>query len=84
MLSANTTLGLFRGLTTFGQLWYDWDGTTYTLEAPINIVDSPAYVSAFRIMAYPAIEPSSLSAIPWIHARHGAKLVSLGSTQVFI
>ncbi|KIL67750.1 glycoside hydrolase family 20 protein [Amanita muscaria Koide BX008] len=43
VLSANTTLGLFRGLTTFGQLWYDWDGTTYTLEAPINIVDSPAY-----------------------------------------
>ncbi|KAG6845602.1 hypothetical protein H0H87_006655 [Tephrocybe sp. NHM501043] len=42
-LKANSTLGLFRGLTTFGQLWYDWEGTQYTLEAPFNIVDSPAY-----------------------------------------
>lgn len=44
VLKANSTLGLFRGLTTFGQLWYDWDGTTYSLEAPFNIVDAPAYV----------------------------------------
>ncbi|KAG6818386.1 hypothetical protein H0H93_005346, partial [Arthromyces matolae] len=42
-LSANSTLGLFRGLTTFGQLWYYWDGTTYTLQAPVHIQDSPAY-----------------------------------------
>ncbi|GLB38605.1 putative beta-acetyl hexosaminidase like [Lyophyllum shimeji] len=42
-LKANSTLGLFRGLTTFGQLWYDLNGATYTLEAPFNIVDSPAY-----------------------------------------
>jgi len=42
-LKANSTLGLFRGLTTFGQLWYDLQGTTYTLAAPFNIVDSPAY-----------------------------------------
>jgi hexosaminidase len=44
-LKANSTLGLFRGLTTFGQLWYEFDGTTYTLEAPIQIDDAPAYVS---------------------------------------
>lgn len=43
-LQANSTLGLFRGLTTFGQLWYDWQGMTYTLQAPFNIVDAPAYV----------------------------------------
>lgn len=43
-LTANSTLGLFRGLTTFGQLWYDLKGTTYTLEAPYQIVDAPAYV----------------------------------------
>ena len=43
-LKANSTLGLFRGLTTFGQLWYEYDGTTYTLEAPIQIQDAPAYV----------------------------------------
>ncbi|KAF9445169.1 hypothetical protein P691DRAFT_676214 [Macrolepiota fuliginosa MF-IS2] len=39
MLSANTALGLFRGLTTFGQLWYDLDGTMYTLQAPIQVTD---------------------------------------------
>ncbi|TFK34865.1 beta-hexosaminidase [Crucibulum laeve] len=43
VLKANSTLGLFRGLTTFGQLWYDWAGTTYTLQAPFSIVDAPAY-----------------------------------------
>ncbi|KAF7365624.1 Beta-hexosaminidase [Mycena venus] len=43
VLKANSTLGLFRGLTTFGQLWYDWEGTTYSLSAPIQISDSPAY-----------------------------------------
>lgn len=37
------TLGLLRGLTTFGQLWYDVDGMTYTMEAPISITDAPAY-----------------------------------------
>ncbi|KAF5343337.1 hypothetical protein D9758_014168 [Tetrapyrgos nigripes] len=40
-LKANSTLGLFRGLTTFSQLWYDLDGTAYTVEAPIAIVDEP-------------------------------------------
>ncbi|KAF8158430.1 beta-hexosaminidase [Crassisporium funariophilum] len=43
VLQANSTLGLFRGLTTFSQLWYELGRDTYTLEAPINIVDSPAY-----------------------------------------
>ncbi|KAJ3762740.1 N-acetylhexosaminidase [Lentinula raphanica] len=42
-IKANSTLGLFRGLTTFGQLWYDLNNTTYTVEAPIAITDSPAY-----------------------------------------
>jgi hexosaminidase len=45
-LSANSTLGLLRGLTTFEQLWYDLNGAaTYTLEAPISITDAPAFVS---------------------------------------
>ncbi|KAJ6622696.1 N-acetylhexosaminidase [Mycena sp. CBHHK59/15] len=43
VLKANSTLGLFRGLTTFEQLWYDWQGTTYSLSAPIQISDAPAY-----------------------------------------
>ncbi|KAF8133373.1 glycoside hydrolase family 20 protein [Boletus edulis] len=42
-LSANSTLGLYRGLTTFGQMWYYYGGKTYTLEAPISIKDAPAY-----------------------------------------
>ena len=43
-LTANSTLGLYRGLTTFGQLWYEVDGTTYTNVAPLKVEDSPAYV----------------------------------------
>ncbi|KAL0064340.1 Glucosamine-6-phosphate isomerase (Glucosamine-6-phosphate deaminase) (GNPDA) (GlcN6P deaminase) [Marasmius tenuissimus] len=43
-LQANSSLGLFRGLTTFGQLWYDLDGATYTTMAPVTVSnDSPAY-----------------------------------------
>ncbi|KAN0087813.1 glycoside hydrolase family 20 protein [Tylopilus felleus] len=42
-LVANSTLGLYRGLTTFGQLWYYYNNVTYTLEAPIAITDAPAY-----------------------------------------
>ena len=47
-LTANSTLGLLRGLTTFTQLWYYVDDTVYTYEAPISIPsDYPAYVSSF-------------------------------------
>ena len=49
-LKANSTLGLFRGLTTFGQLWYEFDGTTYTLEAPIQISDAPTYVRSNTVV----------------------------------
>ncbi|ETW82220.1 glycoside hydrolase family 20 protein [Heterobasidion irregulare TC 32-1] len=42
-LTANSTLGLFRGLTTFEQMWYWWDSEIYTLEAPITIEDAPVY-----------------------------------------
>jgi hexosaminidase len=45
-LSAKTTLGLFRGLATFSQLWYTVDGTVYTLSAPFEIEDAPAFVRA--------------------------------------
>jgi hexosaminidase len=44
VLTANSTLGLFRGLTTFSQLWYTSGSTIYTVEAPITIWDKPAYV----------------------------------------
>lgn len=45
VLTANTTLGLFRGLVTFSQLWYTLDdGEVYTLSAPVSIEDAPVYV----------------------------------------
>jgi hexosaminidase len=48
-LTANSTLGLYRGLTTFNQLFYYYGGVTYTLIAPVAITDTPAYVSTYRI-----------------------------------
>ncbi|KAI0354793.1 N-acetylhexosaminidase [Trametes cingulata] len=42
-ITANSTLGLLRGLTTFEQLWYEFSGQVYTVEAPVSIADSPAY-----------------------------------------
>ncbi|OAX33954.1 hypothetical protein K503DRAFT_480623 [Rhizopogon vinicolor AM-OR11-026] len=48
-LTANSTLGLYRGLTTFNQLFYYYSGVTYTLLAPIAITDTPAYVGICRI-----------------------------------
>ena len=50
-LTANSTLGLLRGLTTFGQLWYAYEGTTYALETPVTIEDSPVYV---RMIVWPS------------------------------
>lgn len=48
VMSANTTLGLLRGLSTFEQLWYTYNGTIYTTNTPLTIVnDSPAYVNRF-------------------------------------
>ncbi|OJA10119.1 hypothetical protein AZE42_10643 [Rhizopogon vesiculosus] len=42
-LTANSTLGLYRGLTTFNQPFYYCDGVTYILLAPIAITDAPVY-----------------------------------------
>ncbi|KAI0060417.1 N-acetylhexosaminidase [Artomyces pyxidatus] len=43
VISANSTLGLFRGLTTFGQLWYYSGGIVYAINQPTQIKDAPAY-----------------------------------------
>ncbi|KAI0049453.1 glycoside hydrolase family 20 protein [Auriscalpium vulgare] len=43
LITADSTLGLLRGLTTFGQLWYFHSGQLYTLSAPVHVEDSPAY-----------------------------------------
>jgi hexosaminidase len=55
-LKANSTLGLLRGLTTFGQIWYQLDDSQFTLEAPFNIVDSPAYVRALYTLVRVGVE----------------------------
>ena len=97
VLGAASTLGLFRGLNTFAQLWYaydhgeealDLDGkdcegdgvvVVYTLSAPVAIRDSPAYVSLFRLFFY-SLRMLTMGvdtvAISWVHAGHGAELVS--------
>jgi hexosaminidase len=53
VLKANSTLGLFRGLNTFSQLWFTVQGTVYTIGAPVEIQDSPAYVRARPWMRFP-------------------------------
>lgn len=45
LLVANSTLGLLRGLSTFEQLWYTYGKYIYTLNAPLDVTDKPAYVS---------------------------------------
>jgi len=53
-ITANSSLGLFRGLTTFEQLFYfDGENTTYTYQAPVQISDTPAYV---RIFSFPKFQ----------------------------
>ncbi|KAG8857991.1 N-acetyl-glucosamine-6-phosphate deacetylase [Tulasnella sp. 330] len=42
-LVANNALGLFRGLTTFTQLFYVSGSTIYTYAAPVAIKDQPAF-----------------------------------------
>lgn len=49
LLRANSTLGLFRGLNTFSQLWYTVNGMVYMLGVPLAIQDSPAYVCAWFV-----------------------------------
>lgn len=73
-LTANSTLGLLRGLTTFSQLWYHYNGTVYTVEAPFDIDDAPAYVRELVVCGC-MLELIVLLALPRIHAGHGQELV---------
>jgi hexosaminidase len=63
VLTANSTLGLYRGLTTFSQLWYFYAGTVYTLEAPIQILDSPVISCPYKCCT----DWIFLSALPWVN-----------------
>ncbi|KAI9442927.1 N-acetylhexosaminidase [Lactarius indigo] len=73
VLSANSTLGLFRGLTTFAQLWYTASGTVYTLGAPVAIQDSPAYpyrgfmLDTARNYFLVSDIKRTLDALSWVH-----------------
>jgi hexosaminidase len=51
-LTSNSSLGLFRGLTTFSQIWYTHSGQTYTIEAPFKIDDKPAYVGTDGLLVF--------------------------------
>lgn len=46
-LRANSSLGLFRGLTTFEQLWYTFEGQVYAVDMPMHVLDKPAFVRLF-------------------------------------
>jgi hexosaminidase len=69
-ITANTTVGLYRGLTTFTQLWYTFDKTIYTFQAPISIVDAPAFVSSSLSLVYRKAAHSlpMRPAFPRVHA----------------
>lgn len=74
-ISAATTLGLFRGLTTFEQLWYTRDKLIYTLEAPYNIEDAPRYVRHPIFFKFLLFLITTLPAISRLHARYLSQLV---------
>lgn len=79
-ITANTTLGLFRGLTTFTQFWYTFETTIYMVAAPVSITDKPAYVSETVNIPYlPGLTVTFgiALALSRFDARHGAKFVSL-------
>ena len=49
-LTASSSLGFLRGLTTFEQFWYQVFGTVYLHQAPVQITnDSPAFVRVLII-----------------------------------
>jgi hexosaminidase len=75
-LTSNSTLGLYRGMTTFGQLWYEWDGATYTLDAPVQIEDSPVYVRGVSIVSL-RLSDHLYTALSGIYAGYGQEFVRL-------
>ena len=76
-LSANSTLGLFRGLTTFSLLWYIHESHIYTVEAPISISDSPAFVCGFLVQSSLDADVVPAIALARIHVGHGPQLLPL-------
>jgi len=75
-LSANSSLGLFRGLTTFSQIWYTHGSDVYTVEAPIKITDSPVFVRRFLLPSSSSVDAAPATALPRFHVGHGPQLLS--------
>jgi hexosaminidase len=75
-LTANSTLGLLRGLTTFEQLWYDLNGVTYSYQAPVKIVDDvPAFVSPPPLVVDVCMLTPTYKGLSRIYARYIEKFV---------
>ncbi len=81
-ISANSTLGLFRGLATFEQLWYDYEGTKYTLEGGAEINDGPAFVSTFKHASSADYFAHVSSAISRVLLRYRSQFVRSATTEM--
>ncbi|KAF8226007.1 N-acetylhexosaminidase [Tricholoma matsutake] len=66
VLTANSTLGLFRGLTTFEQLWYDLGGVTYSYQAPVIIQYRGFMLDTARNFFPVADIKRTLDAMSWV------------------
>jgi hexosaminidase len=76
VLTAKSALGLFRGLSTFEQMWYSYESKIYTVEAPYTITDAPAYVCVSGFLP-PQRRLTCIPAVSRFHARHRPQLVRI-------
>ena len=78
-LTANSSLGLLRGLTTFEQLWYQGPEAVYSYQAPVQIInDSPAFVRfpiLFSVTIYLYCSCLVSLAVSRFHVGYGKELV---------
>lgn len=78
-LTANSSLGLFYGLITFEQLCYEVSGIAYLHQAPVQIIDFPAFVRVPLFVLYDyqfILFLSYFVAVPRVNVGYGKELVS--------
>ena len=78
-LTANSSLGLFYGLITFEQLCYEVSGIAYLHQAPVQIIDFPAFVRVPLFVLYDyqfILFLSCFVAVPRVNVGYGKELVS--------
>ena len=75
-ITASSSLGLLRGLTTFTQLWYQTSETIYTYQAPVNINDTAAYVKFSLCCTYDYLFTHSFLAVSRALVGYCEELVS--------